>query len=290
MQNIGLLLRRTGLSAGLIGCLMAGIWGSADAQTDADTKPLWEVGAIGGMGWIPDYPASGQNHLQWVGLPYLVYRGDIIRAGDKGIVRSRLFHNDRVEFDISVSGSFPSESEDNDARNGMTDLDWLGEVGPRLQITLARAARHAKIDFELPVRAVFSTDFSSFGHEGYVFAPELAYQNERFGGREIDLKLSLSAKFANQDLAEYFYGVPAAFATSTRAAYTAKAGYIGSHLQLRFVETMSKRWKTFAGVSADFHQGSTNDKSPLFKNSTNFSVGAGIIWSFWQSDRQVRDD
>jgi len=290
LQYFGLLVRRMGLSAGLAGCLIAGIWDHAAAQATNETKPLWEVGVVGGLGWIPDYPAAGQNHLQWVGLPYLVYRGDVLRAGDKGIVRSRLFHNDRVEFDISVSGSFPSESEYNDARAGMTDLDWLGEVGPRLQFTLARAARHAKIDFELPVRAVFSTDFSSFGHEGYVFAPELAYQNERFGGREIDLKLSLSAKFANQDLAEYFYGVPAAFANSTRSAYTAKAGYIGSRLQLRFVETMSSRWKTFAGVSTDFHQGSANDKSPLFRKSTNFSVGAGIIWSFWQSERQVNDN
>ena len=270
----------------------AGSTAPASTATRAvpETRPLWELGVVGGLGWLPDYPAAAQNHLQWIGLPYFVYRGKVLRAGDRGIVRGRLLHTDRVELDISLSGSFPADSEDNDARKGMSDLDWLGEIGPRLQITLARAARDAKVDLELPVRAVFSTDFSNFGHQGYIFAPELAYQNEHFGGRDIALKLSLTAKYGNQDIADYFYGVPAASVTTTRAAYTAKAGYIGSRLQLGFIETISSRWKMFAGLAADFHHGAANEQSPLFRNKTNYNVGAGFIWSFWQSARRVRDD
>jgi len=265
------------------------------AQTTAsgakdETKPLWELGAIGGVGWLPDYPAAGQNHLQGIGLPYVVYRGKFLRAGDKGIIRGRLLHTDRMELDVSLSGSFPTDSEDNDARSGMRDLDWLGEVGPRLQITLARAARDAKIELELPVRAVFSTDFSSFGHEGYVFAPEIAYQNERFGGRDIALKFSVTAKFANKDVADYFYGVPSGSVTARRAAFTAKAGYMGTRVQLGFIEKMSSRWKMFAVLAADLHHGAANEDSPLFINKTNFNVGGGLIWSFWQSRRRVRDD
>jgi outer membrane scaffolding protein for murein synthesis (MipA/OmpV family) len=262
----------------------------ARSDKPSRTKPLWELGAIAGLGWLADYPAAAQNHLQGVALPYFVYRGKVLRAGDKGIVRGRLFQSERVEFDISLSGSFPASSADNDARRGMRDLDWLGEVGPRLQITLARAARDAKVELELPLRAVFSTDFSRLDHEGYVFAPALAYQNDRFGGRDIRLKLSLTAKFGSRDIADYFYGVPAASATATRSAFAAKAGYIGSRLQLGFVETMSSRWKMFAGLAADFHHGAANDQSPLFRNKTNIGFGAGIIWSFWQSQRRVRDD
>lgn len=281
----------------LIGLLVGGPFaappvaaGAEKIPADAQSKPLWELGLVGGVGWLPDYPAAGQNHLQGVGLPYFVYRGKVLRAGDKGIVRGRLFHTERLEFDISLSGSFPATSEDNDARRGMSDLDWLGEVGPRLQITLARAARDAKVELELPLRAVFSTDFSNLAHQGFVFAPELAYQNERFGGRDIDLKLSLTAKFGNRDIADYFYAVPAAAVTATRAAYAAKAGYIGTRLQLGFVETLSRRWKMFAGLAGDFHHGAANQDSPLFRNKTNFGAGAGLIWSFWQSDRRVRDD
>ena len=38
-------------------------------------------------------------------------------------------------------GSFAAEPDDNDARRGLPDLDYLGELGPRLQITLARLER-----------------------------------------------------------------------------------------------------------------------------------------------------
>ena len=46
------------------------------------SKPLWELGAVVGTGYLPDYPAAGQSHFQWAALPLLVYRGVILRAGD----------------------------------------------------------------------------------------------------------------------------------------------------------------------------------------------------------------
>ena len=44
-------------------------------------KPLWEIGVVGGGGWLPDYPAADQNHLQGLVLPYAIYRGDFLRLG-----------------------------------------------------------------------------------------------------------------------------------------------------------------------------------------------------------------
>ena len=86
-------------------------------------------------------------------------------------MRGRFVQPRNVELDISLSGSFAIDSDDNDARRGLPDLDYLGEVGPRLQITIARAARHAKIDLELPLRAVFSTDLSDLDYRGVTFSP-----------------------------------------------------------------------------------------------------------------------
>jgi MipA family protein len=254
------------------------------------SKPLWELGAVVGTGYLPDYPAAGQSHFQWAALPLLVYRGEILRAGDKGLIRGRLIHTDRVEFDISLSGSFPTDADNNTARNGMADLDWLGEVGPRLQITLARAARAAKIDLELPVRAVLSTDFSNFDHQGFIFAPELAYQNDDFLGKGIELKLGISADFASEGLSDYFYEVPNNFVTGSRSAYNAKAGYMGTRLQLSAFKPLTERWRVFAGINGEFHHGAANKSSPLFLNTSNIGVGAGVIWSFWQSDERVTDD
>ncbi len=262
---------------------------AAPASAKEELKPLWELGVVGAVGFLPDYPAAAQSHAQGGVLPYVVYRGDFIRAGDKGLIRGRFIHTDRVELDISLAGSFPVESDHNKARDGMPDLDWMGEIGPRLQVTLARAARDAKIDLELPLRAVFSTDFSNVDFQGFVFAPEIAYQHADFLGWALNLKLGLSADFASQDLAGYFYDVPANFATAARTAYTADAGYMGAKLRLRGLKPLGSRWKAFAALQGDFHHGAANDPSPLFKQKSNVSVGIGAIWSFWQSDAMVRN-
>ncbi len=32
-------------------------------------KPAWEIGVVGGGGWLPDYPAADENHFQGLALP-----------------------------------------------------------------------------------------------------------------------------------------------------------------------------------------------------------------------------
>jgi outer membrane scaffolding protein for murein synthesis (MipA/OmpV family) len=252
-------------------------------------KPLWEVGVAGGGGYLPDYPAAGEGRFKGLGVPYLIYRGEFIRAGDKGIIRGRLLKSDRIDFDISFDGSFSADSDDNEARRGMPDLDYLGELGPRLQITLAKAARDAKIDLELPLRAVFSTDFSSVDHRGYVFNPALAYQHENFLTDGLRAKLSLNATFADEELMDYFYGVKPAFATARRPVYSAKEGYLGTEVALRLVKRLSRRINMFGRAGMSFHHGASNEDSPLFRDTVTYSAGIGITWSFWQSERTVDD-
>ncbi|HJP23600.1 MAG: MipA/OmpV family protein [Alphaproteobacteria bacterium] len=258
------------------------------AAAEGSEKPLWELGLMAGGGLLPDYPAAAQNHFQWLALPYLAYRGKFLRSDKKGLLRGRFFKSDRVELDVSLKGSFPADSGDNEARRGMPDLDWLGEIGPRLQITLAKAARDAKVELELPLRAVFSTDFSSFDTRGAVFAPELAYQHERLFDFA-EFKLSLGASYGTEKLAEYFYEVSDRYATATRAAYQAESGYIGSTLKLVMFKPLNRRWRLFAGLGADFHHGSANEQSPLYRDKTTMSVGFGFIWSALQSKQMVRE-
>ncbi|MDA0261690.1 MAG: MipA/OmpV family protein, partial [Proteobacteria bacterium] len=127
------------------------------------------------------------------------------------------------------------------------------EVGPRLQITLARAARDAKIDLELPLRAVFSTDLSDLHYRGVTFSPAIAYQNESFFG-PTEIKLGMAAIFASDELMAYFYEVEPRFAARLTS-----------------------------------HHGATNDDSPLFRDKTTASVGAGLVFSLFQSKRRERD-
>ena len=56
-----------------------------------NNKPLWEIGLVGIAGYVPDYPSSDENRLNGIVLPYFIYRGEIFRAGDKDIIRGRIF-------------------------------------------------------------------------------------------------------------------------------------------------------------------------------------------------------
>ncbi len=263
--------------------------GSGAAADEDKAKPLWEVGVAGGGGFVPDYPAAAQNHLDGLALPYLVYRGDFLRAGDRGIVRGRILRTKSVEFDISLDGSFATDSDDNDARRDMPDLDYLVEVGPRLQVTLARAARWAKLDFELPVRVVFSTDLSDLDYRGIVVHPELAYQHDNFLATGTELKLGIGPVFATERLHDYFYQVDNRFATPSRPAFDADAGYLGSELQLAALVPLTDRIRLFGVLQLGYYQGAANDNSPLFRDDFTIGIGVGLIWSFFQSSRQARD-
>ena len=115
----------------------AALWGAAAGGTawaaGPGEDPLWEIGAVGGGGWIPDYPASSQNHLRALALPYAVYRGEVFRVGDRGAARGIVYDDQRIEVDLGLDAAFPVDSDDNDAREGMDNLDYLLEVGLRVR-------------------------------------------------------------------------------------------------------------------------------------------------------------
>ena len=91
-------------------------------------------------------------------------------------ISGQIFKTDRILLDLSGYGSVPVNSDDNSARTGMPDLDPTFELGPALKIKLWYEKEYkTKIDLTLPVRAFFSTDFSSVRHEGWVFSPRINF-------------------------------------------------------------------------------------------------------------------
>lgn len=278
------------LGLGFSGLALLGLALAAQAaRAQSEEKPFFELGVVLGAAYLPDYPAAAENHVQPVTLPYFALRGEVIRSDERGLLRGSLIKTDRFEFDVSLDGAFPADSEKNDAREGMEDLDWIGEVGPRLQITLVKAARDAKVDLEIPLRAVFSTNFRSLSARGFDFEPTLAYQNVNFLMPRLEVKLSASATFATEDLMDYFYEVPPANVTATRPRFNAKGGYLGATLNLTLTKPVSQRFRLIAIARGDFHHGAENDRSPLFRDKTTFGGGIALIWSFFQSERTVRE-
>ena len=255
-------------------------------------KPLWEFGIGAFAGWLPDYPAAGQNTVRTMAVPVPIFRGEIWRVGgeeNRGAVSGRFIKNDRFEFDVSLSAAFPVDSGSNNARRGMPDLDFLFGIGPQMRFKLINEPGHRKLNFNLQARAVYSTDFSSVDHRGYVFNPKLSYTREHVG--DLDLKVFTGAGpvFATEKLMDYFYQVDPDFVTPTRPAYDADAGYLGSNITLAVSKRFNSRFRLLLGTRLGIHSGATNDDSPLFKDELNFSVFTAFMWSIYQSEELAPD-
>lgn len=252
-----------------------------------EEKPLWELGAGLFFLQMPDYRGSDENRRYVLPYPYFVYRGDILRV-EKERISGRIFETDRVLLDISGNGSAPVSSSDNPDRQGMADLDPTFEIGPSLNVTLLENRQdHYKLTLTLPVRAAFSTDFSSVRHEGWVFHPRLVFQKaEMIAGSGVSLGISAGPMFADRGYHRYFYAVDPPYATPSRRPYEADGGYSGSTVTVG----LSKNIKPLiisAFVSVDFLQGAAFEESPLVKNKYAVMTGFSVSWVFLKSSRMT---
>jgi outer membrane scaffolding protein for murein synthesis (MipA/OmpV family) len=251
--------------------------------------PVFEVGIAGGGGNLPAYPASSQNSWRGLAVPYIIYRGSTFRADDGGL-RARASLADGIELSVSASGGVNASSDDVTARQGMPDLQWLGEIGPNLRFTLWRGEEEAspqRIVVDTPVRAVFSTDWSSVSFRGFTFAPDIAYERINFLSPFARLRLSAGVVFGTDSYAEYFYDVAPEFARPGRPAYNAQPGYIGSRVSLSYRLPLSERVSVVAGGRVENFSGAANADSPLFRSDWNFAVVAGFAVSLWRSEAKV---
>ncbi|MEO3474674.1 MipA/OmpV family protein [Roseomonas sp. CAU 1739] len=265
------------------------IYAAAALPARAQQLPVFEVGIAGGGGTVPAYPASSQN--QWRGLvvPYMIYRGDIFRADDGGM-RARASLADDIELSVSASGGFHAASSDVTARQGMPDLDWLGEIGPNLRFTVWRGeneASPARLVVDTPVRAVFSTDWSSISFRGFTFAPDIAYERLHVFSQYARLRVAAGVLFGTDRYTDYFYGVAPEYATPGRPTYDARAGYVGARLTLSYRLPITERLSVVAGGRVENFSGATNADSPLYRSRWNGSLVVGFAFSLWRSDAQV---
>jgi len=260
---------------------------ASTAPAFAQQRPLWEFG-LGAIGLtLPDYRGANQNQEYLFPLPYFIYRGEYFRADREGI-RGVFFDSDRVEVNLSLWATPPVKSDRNSARQGMPNLNPTVEIGPSLNLTLARdLKRECRLALRLPVRAAIATDISHTQSAGVVFYPNLNLdlRPEFLGGRW-DLGLTAGPFWASRPYNEYFYGVPQQFATPERPAFTAAGGYSGATFIAGITRRFDKLW-IGAYVRYDNLKGAVFDDSPLFKRDYSVAAGIGFAWVFAESDRKV---
>lgn len=273
----------------LLPLLLAVSTHAQETKTAPGEAPLWELGIGAGGIAAPDYPGSDHNNLWLLPFPWGVYRGEILHSDRRGGTRARIFRLASYEFNVSAGGGLPSSSNRNGARQGMPDLEWLGEAGPRLMIDLwtqESSGRYLRLG--VPFRAALSTNGRHLVDRGFILAPELLYDHPGIGGTRLDVFMSLNAKFADTRFANYFYGVTPDYARPDRPAFRARLGYIETEFSAGVMVPLAGGVKVFTFGSVQSLDGSANEKSPLFKTKMNSSLSLVLLWVFAESKANVQ--
>jgi MipA family protein len=250
----------------------------------ADELPLWEAG-FGATGLsLPDYRGSDIVRGYVLPLPYLVYRGEILRMDRKGLY-GLLFQSDRIQLNISADAGVPVRSGRNSARTGMRNLDPTFQIGPSLEICLvSNCNTDNSVQFRLPLRAVFASDFSYLSGIGFVANPQLNFDFRNLGGKGgWNFGFAVGPLFASKRYHEYYYQVePQDSLPGSRPAYDAPGGYSGSVLILALSKRFEQVWFG-AFARYDELRGAVFEESPLVKTKQSLMAGFGLAWVFGQS-------
>ncbi|MBI5451795.1 MAG: MipA/OmpV family protein [Gammaproteobacteria bacterium] len=256
----------------------------------AQHLPLWEAGV--GMAAIhfPSYRGSAVRQDYLLPAPYVYYRGRYLQIGRED-VRSMLFRSERAQFYISLGGEVPVRSQDNPLRRGMPDLDTTVEIGPTLEVALARSQRYrTDVDLRFSVAPVLATDLTQIHAAGWLFQPQLAIDSQDIAGISgLQGGLRAGPLFADQRYHQYYYGVDEVYARPDRAAYRARGGYAGSQLTVALNRRFDHVW---AGgfLRWDDLDGATFIDSPLVETRSGFTAGFALSWILFESAARATDE
>jgi MipA family protein len=265
-----------------LACLLAS---HANAQENKPGgRPLWELGVATGAAQLPAYTGSADSVSRFLLVPYVVYRGEIFRA-DRDTAGARLIKTNDFEFDIGFGGSLGASSKEVAARQGMPSLGTTLEFGPRFKYVVARPSADSRVTFALPVRAVI--EFKGGPKQrGFVAEPAISFEKANvFAGW--GLSATGSALFGNDRVQNYLYGVAPQYATATRPAYDASAGYIGTRFTLATSRSLSPQATVALFARWENSSSAANTDSPLHLKSNGASVGIGFTYTFAKSSRFV---
>lgn len=264
-------------------CLLPALHASAQS-TDPASLPLWEFGLGAAALTAPAYPGADDRTTRVLPVPFLLYRGEVLRADQSGI-GARLFRSDRLEFDVGLSGALPSDSDDVDIRAGMPDLGALFEFGPRLKIRVADIDARSRLRAELPLRAVIEAR-GGLRRQGWTFEPKLAYETR--GERGLwSVEGNVSVVFGDARINRYFYEVAPQYATAARPAYGADAGLMLGRVGLFATRQLNPDLRLFGFVRYESYAGSANRDSPLHVKNSGTSAGIGFAWTLARSSRRA---
>jgi outer membrane scaffolding protein for murein synthesis (MipA/OmpV family) len=258
---------------------------SAQAEPTERQLPLWEAGVGAAAFSTPAYPGADDRSNRGLVLPFLIYRGQVLRADQNG-VGARLLNTDKLELDVGFAGSLPAHADDVDARRGMPDLGTLVEFGPRIKYRFADLGEQGRMRFELPLRAVIEAR-GGLRRQGWTMEPRLVWEKRGEAARWT-VEAQLGAVFGDRRINRYFYEVQPQYVAADRPAYQADSGLMLVRTGLFAAWRMSPDLRLFGFVRYESYSGAANQDSPLMRRSTGASVGMGFAWTLARSQSRAR--
>lgn len=261
---------------------------AALARADAPKRPdlpLWEVGVAAGTLSQQAYPGADEQVRRTPVLPYVVYRGKVLRADDEG-AGLRAVRTEGFELDVSFAGSLSSGGKSLRAREGMPKLPTLVEFGPVGRWFLNGRDAPDRLTLELPLRGVFEArDLRR--HRGLSLEPELGLERRSRAGWSYGLGAGLV--IGDRRLGATYYTVEPGEALPDRPAYAARAGLIAWRLKAGVARQLTPDVRVFAFGRVDSVAGAANRDSPLVRRTTGASVGIGLTYTLKRSAALASD-
>lgn len=242
---------------------------------------IWDLGAGVAAFNLDLYPGSADKKNYVVPLPYFTLESKRLEvdAGIKGF----LFKSDRVVLDMSADLGIPVDSSDSRARTGMPDLNAVVQFGPSLEFLLdGRRRDHLDVRFELPLRAVISSDIKQTNSEGWLLEPHFSIEKHRMYKSGLAMKISLGFKYGTRDYHAYYYDVAPVFSTAIRPAYAADKGYGGLFSEMR-ASWREGNWIWWTYLRYHNLNGAVFEDSPLVEQKDYYLLGVGFAWVFAQN-------
>jgi len=257
------------------------------ARADTQKLPLWEAGMGIGNTQFHLYPGAKKTNVYTAGWPYLIYRGEHLRASGRNM-KLVFFETEHSWLDLSAGGWIPVDNTDEPTRVGLPDLATTLQAGPRWNQRLGHG-KHHELVARLALRRHWSVaGLSAWRPRGEWLEPSLKLTLRPKGWRRGNrLGFSAGAVFASADYNRYVYGVAPNFATATRPAYRASGGFNWTYAHISIRHALAPRWWLNGFVSVKHLGGGSVQDSPLVSRQTWVGTGIAITWIFAQSKMMV---
>ena len=225
---------------------------------------------------FPDYRGSDRQRTYILPLPYVVYQGEYVQIDRSGI-RGLLVNRPELDIDLSLDGAIPVKSDQDGARKEMHDLDPVFEFGPSINWTVYESSA-TRMQFQVPARAVFSTDLRSIHYRGWKLHPRFNLSSDRPPGHW-NWSVTTGPLFGDRRYHDYYYSVAPRFVTPQRPAYRANRGYSGWSSLISASQRFDRVWLG-AFIRYDNLQGASFQDSPLVETRHALLAGIGLAWVF----------